>query len=169
MRRALAALTLAIAAACAPQPVTLSDAQMAAIADSAKTVVTAMVDDANKGDMSAMFSPYSNDPAARFTENGMLYGSLDSMKVAYARMSASLDTMSISVDRWDSEVLGPDAVGFTVPFHLKLKPKGKRMLDGTGVWTGVVRRGTNRWELVQSHESWANAGPIMAAVSPVKP
>lgn len=90
MKSSLFGLILVIFAvfgfSCQPQPATLTEAQKAAIADSAKTVVQLMLTNANKLDFVAYFDHYSADPDARYIENGSVRPSLDTVKKAYADM-----------------------------------------------------------------------------------
>lgn len=169
MRRSLAALALAASWACAAPSATLTDAHRAAIADSARTIVDSLLAGANRGDVSAAFAAYSPSPDARYVENGMTYGSLDSVKVTYARMLAGLDSMALTANGFHADVLDADAVVTTVPFHFRMKPKGKAMVEGTGVWTGVLARGEGGWMIVSSHESWNDPGPKATAAMSAMP
>lgn len=169
MRRSLTALALGASWACAAPSATLTDAHRAAIADSAKMVVDSLLAGANRGDVSAAFAAYSPSPDARYVENGATYGSLDSVKVTYARMLAGLDSLAMTADTVHTDVLDADAVVTTVPFHFRLKPKGKAVVEGTGVWTGVLARAEGAWMVVSSHESWNDPGPKAKAAMSAMP
>ena len=70
-----------IVCSCQPRPEALTGVQKAAIADSAKAVFEAVLTNSDKLDFATAFQSFSGDPDARFVENGMLYPSLDAMKV----------------------------------------------------------------------------------------
>lgn len=160
-------LALAILALCCqPQPTTLTEAQKASIADSAKAVVQLMLTNANKLDFVAYFDHYSADPDSRYIENGMLYPSLDAMKKTYADMNPLFESLMNVPDAWDMIVLSSDAVAITLPLHFSFKPKGLPEYKAQSVWTGVVQRRSGKWTIVQSHESWVNPEQVMAALMP---
>ena len=173
MKARLFGLILAIVAvfglSCQPQPTTLSEAQKAAIADSAKAVVQLMLSYADKLEFGAYFSGYSTDADVRCVENGSLYPSLDSMKRAYAQMQPMLESGHSAPDAWNITVLGTDAVAITMPYHFSVTPKGLPEYKGQGVWSGIVQRRGGKWTIIQSHESWVNPEQVMAAFVPPPP
>ena len=148
------------------QPATLTDAQKSAIADSTKSVLRAVLTNADKLDFSAALQFNSGDADARFIENGVLFPSLDALKKAYADIGPIVESLKNNVDAWDIIVLGPDAVSFTVPSHFSIKTKGRPQYNVQCVWSGVVHRRGGTWKIVQSHESWLNAEQAMAAIMP---
>jgi hypothetical protein len=172
MKTPLFALTLLafaiLAFSCQPQPTTLTEAQKAAIADSAKAVVQLMLTNANKLDFVAYFNHYSPDPDGRYIENGSLYPSLEAMKKNYAD-NLSFESLNNTPDTWDMIVLSSDAVVITMPFHFSFKPKGLPEYKAQGVWTGVVQRRSGKWAIVQSHESWIEPEKVIAALMPPPP
>lgn len=151
---------------CQPQPTTLSQAQKAAIADSAKAVVQMMLSNADKLDFVSCFNGYATDADARFVENGSLHPSLDEMKKSYADMKPMFESLHNTPDSWDVIVLGSDAVVITMPEHFTFKPKGLPEYKAQGVWSGVIQRRGGKWAIVQSHESWVNPEQVMAAFVP---
>jgi len=158
-----------LAASCQPQPTAFTEAQKAAIADSAKAVVQLMLTHADKLDFVAYFNDYSPDPDARYIENGLLYPSLDAMKKAYADFKPLFESLKNKPEAWDMIVLSSDAVVITMPSHFNFKPKGLPEYRGQYVWTGVVQRRNGKWAIIQSHESWLNPEQVMAALMPPPP
>jgi hypothetical protein len=154
---------------CQNQPATFTEAQKAAIADSAKAVVQAMLANANKLDFVAYFNDYSADPNAWYIENGSLYPSLDAMKKSYADLNPIFESLQNTPDAWDMTVLGSDAVAITMPLHFSFKPKGLPEFTAQSVWSGIVQRRGGRWTIIQSHESWLNPEQVMAALTPPPP
>jgi hypothetical protein len=155
-----------IAFACQSQPTTLTEAQKAAMVDSAKAVVQRMLSNADKLDFGAYFNEYAADADARFVENGSLHPSLDEMKKAYADLQPAFESLHNIPDSWDMIVLGSDAVLITMPKHFIFKPKGLPEYKAQSVWSGVVQRRGGKWVIVHSHESWLNPEQIMAAFVP---
>jgi len=173
MKASLFGLILVILAvfafSCQPQPTTLSEAQKAAIADSAKAVVQLMLSHADKLEFEAYFSVYSTDADVRCVENGSLYPSLDAIKKAYAQMQPMFESLHNAPDAWNITVLGTDAVAITMPEHFTFKPKGLPEYKAQGVWSGIVQRRGGKWTIIQSHESWVNPEQVMAALMPPPP
>ncbi|MBI4502592.1 MAG: nuclear transport factor 2 family protein [Gemmatimonadetes bacterium] len=166
MRRTFGFLALVALAACQPKPVTMTDAQKAAIADSVRTMMTGMIDKMNQGDMTSGWAMYSADADTRYTENGMTYPNLDAMKKMSQDMSGAMEAMTIKPDAVDVMVVGPDAAVVTSPFHMTVKVKGKPAYDGVGVWTGVLERRGGKWMIVSTHESVQHADQMMVALTP---
>jgi hypothetical protein len=166
----LAAIAFALLEfSCQNQPAPFTEAQKAAIADSARAVVQAMLANANKLDFTAYFNDYSADPNARYIENGLLYPSLDAMKRLYADLNPIFESLQNTPDVWYPTVLGSDAVAITVPLHFSLKPKGLPEFTAQSVWSGIVQRRGGKWTIIQSHESWVNPEQVMAALTPPLP
>jgi len=163
----LAAIAFALLGfSCQDQPATFTEVQKAAIADSARAVVQAMLANANKLDFVAYFNDHSADPNARYIENGLLYPSLDAMKKLYADLNPLFESLQNTPDAWDMTVLGSDVVAITMPLHFRLKPKGLPEFTAQSVWSGIVQRRGGRWTIIQSHESWVNPEQVMAALTP---
>jgi len=154
---------------CQNQPATFTEAQKAAVADSAKAVVQAMLANANKLDFVAYFNDYSADPNARYIENGLLYPSLDAMKKNYADFNPMFESLQNTPDAWNMTVLGSDAVAITMPLHFTFKPKGLPEFTAQSVWSGIVQRRGGKWTIIQTHESWVNPEQVMAAFMPPPP
>ena len=164
---AVSLLPLAMFAfSCQPQPTSLTDVQKAAIEDSAKAVVNAVIANANKLDFNAYFQFYSADADGRYIENGSMSPSLDEMKKGYIDLAPTLESLQNTVDAIDVLVLGPDAASLTVPFHFSFKPKGHPEYKAQGVFSVIVQRRAGSWKIVQSHESWVNPEQVMAALVP---
>ena len=151
---------------CQPQPVGLSDSQKAAITDSVRTVLRSILTSSDKLDFPAAFQFYTNDTDARYTENGVLFPSLDAMKKSYAEFAPIIESLQNNVDAWDVVVLGPYVVSFTLPIHFSMKTKGRPLYKGQYVWSGVIQRRGGNWKMVQTHESWVNFDHVMAAIMP---
>src|SRR2546427_12628361 len=98
-------LALAGYMACAPQPVTMTDAQKSALADSVRAFATSMVDKMNKGDMQGAMASNSQDPSARFVENGVMYDPAGMQKMNQ-EMAGMMESMQIKPEKVDVIVLG---------------------------------------------------------------
>ncbi len=162
--RALVVLAAVVLTACQSQRTVLSDAQKAALADSARTIVRTMVANANKLDFASYFNDYSADADARYVENGALVPSLDAFKKEYADMAPMLDSLTNMVTTIDALVLGPDAVAVTMPDPFVIKAKGRAAAKAEGVWTAIIQRRNGKLQIVQTHESWVNPEAVMAAI-----
>lgn len=160
------AIFAVFAFSCQQQQTTLTEAQKAAIADSAKAVVQSMLSHADKLDFGAYFNVYSTDPDVRCVENGTLYPSLDTMKKGYADLQPMFESLHNTPDAWHMTVLGADAVLITMPEHVTFKPKGLSEYKAQAVWSGVVQRRGGKWAIIQSHQSWLNPEQVMAAFMP---
>jgi hypothetical protein len=154
------------AISCQPQQKPLTDAQKAAIADSAKAVVQSMLDHADKLDFQGYFDGYATDADVRCIENGSLHPSLDFMKKAYAELQPAFESLQNTPDSWEITVLSSDAVVITMPKHFTFKPKGLPEYKAQSVWSGVLQHRGGKWAIIQSHESWLNPEQIMAAFVP---
>ena len=157
-----------LAFSCQPQPAVLTDAQKAAIADSAKAVVQDVFTGAQKLSGEAFFHSYSSDPDVRYVENGVLYPSLDSAKASADSFYGMLESLTPRVDAFDVVVLGPEAAVVTAPFHFTLKTKAGKEVKGQGVYSAVVQLRGGQWQIVQSHESELNLADVIAAMAPPK-
>jgi len=158
-----------LAVSCQPQPVALTDAQKAAIADSAKAVVQDAFTGAQKLSGAAFIHPYSSDPDVRYVENGVLFPSLDSVKASGESFYGMLESLTNPIDAFDVVVLGPQAAVVTAPFHFSAKTKAGKEVKGEGVYSAVVQLRAGQWQIVQSHESELNLADVMTAMAPPKP
>jgi hypothetical protein len=170
MKSFLVALTIIMFALCAiscqPQQKPLTEAQLAAIADSAKAVVQSMLARADELDFKGYFDGYATDTDVRCVENGSLHPSLDFMKKAYADLQPAFESLHNTADSWEITVLSSDAVVITMPKHFTFKPKGLPEFKAQSVWSGVLQHRGGKWKIIQSHESWLNPEQIMAAFVP---
>jgi ketosteroid isomerase-like protein len=157
---------LALVVACQPPAGQQSDRRKGDVADSAKAVAQRVIDNSNRMDWAAVFRNYSNDPDAKYVENGVVYPSLQALEKAYAEFGPTLELVTNSVDAWDVVVLGPEAASVMLPIHLRIKAKGRPEAQGQLVWSAVIQRRNGRWQVVQSHESWQNAQQLLAALAP---
>jgi ketosteroid isomerase-like protein len=163
MRGKLGLLALATAMACQPAPVTMSDAQKAALADSVKAFAMGMVDKMNKGDMKGAMASYSQDAGARYTNNGMMMDAAGMAKMNQD-MAPMMAGMQIKPDKADVIILGPDAAVINSPYSMTMKSPAGKTVSGKGVWTGVVQRQAGAWRVVSSHISDVNAEDMMKAM-----
>jgi hypothetical protein len=157
-----------LAFSCQPQPAALTDAQKAAIADSAKTVVQEVFRGAQKLSGAAFIRHFSSDPGARYVENGVLFRSLDSLKASADNLYGMLESLTNPIDALDVVVLGAEAAAVTAPFNFTAKTKAGKEVNGQGVFSAVVQLRAGRWLIVQSHESELNLAELMAAMAPPK-
>lgn len=164
----LVVLVLALfACSCQPQQATITDAQKAAIADSAKTVVQEVFRGAQKLKGSAFFDRYLPDPDVRYVENGVLYpSSLDSLKAFADSFYGMLESLTNSIDSLNVVVLGAEASAVTVTFHFTVKTKVGKQISGQGIFTAAMQFRSGRWLIVQSHESEINFAELMAEIAP---
>jgi len=153
---------------CQPQPVSLTDTQKAAIADSAKALVQDAFAGAQKLSGAAFVHPYSSDPDVRYVENGVAFSSIDTVKALGESVYGLLESLTNRVDSFDVIVLGPEAAVVTVPFHFSIKSKAGKEFSGQGVYSAVTQRRGAQWRIVQSHESWPNPAEVMAVLVPPK-
>jgi len=144
----------------------LTPAQKEAVAASAKSVVDTVFQKSNQLDFAGALAVYSNDPDARYIENGVLVPSLEALRQEYAELGPTLELVENRIDSESVLVLGEDVAAVTVPVHFRIKAKGRPEYAGQYVWSGIVQRRNGTWRLVQSHESWLHAEQVMAAISP---
>jgi len=166
MRRFALTLVAAGLSACAPASSTLTDAQKAAVADSATALLKAAWANFGKLDMNAAFRDYSAAPDAKHMDNGTVYPSLGAYKKANEQFGTVLEYVRTTGDAWDAMVLGPEAVMITVPWHADMKAKGRPEYKARGVSSVLVQRREGRWQIVHTHESFVNANELMAALTP---
>ena len=162
-----------IAFACQPPPSGLTDAQKAAIADSAKTVAKDVARGIQNLDGPAVLARYSSAPDARFIENGFVYESYAAFKDSLYADFATFDSLSPQIDALDVVVLGAEAAAATESFHFTGKTKDGDYVDGQGVISIIVQQRAGRWQIVQSHESElpiaeSDATPAPANQKPAK-
>jgi len=167
MQKAAAVIAFAVLAGCQQASPSFTDASRIAVADSAKTVLQTAMANADKLDFNAYFHSFATDGNAKYAEAGALYPSFDEMKKGYMELGPQFESLAQGVDGWNMLVLAPDAVGFIVPFHFTVNPKGRPKFSSSGVWSGIVRRMDGQWLIVQSHESWQNQDKVIAALTPV--
>jgi hypothetical protein len=165
MRQTLGVLVLAGAAACAPKPTVMTDAQRAAIADTARAIVTSTFMAASKKDVLTAFASYSSDPDTRYTENGVTYPNLDALRKANTDLVGPLEALTVAPGTMDVMVLSPDAAVVTSKMSITLKPAGKPEFKTTGVLTSVVQRRNGKWRTVYSHESDLNIEQMEKAIT----
>jgi ketosteroid isomerase-like protein len=156
----------ALLISCQQKPSPFTEEQKNQVADSARQVVQQIIDNSNKLDFKAALDLYSNDPDARFIENGTLFASLDVMRKTYSEMGPMLELLENKADQWDVLVLSKDAVLVTIPFHFRMKAKGLQEYNGQYLWSGVVQKRGGKWMIVHSHESWLNFAEATAALTP---
>jgi ketosteroid isomerase-like protein len=155
-----------IAFACQPQPSVLTDAQKAAIADSAKAVAQEVVRGVQNLNGAAVFARFSSDPDARYLENGFLYASYSAFKDSLYADFATLDSLSTQIDASDVVVLGAEAAVITESFHFTATTKAGEQVEGQGVASIVVQLRAGRWQIVHSHESELNVAELDTTLGP---
>ncbi len=155
-----------LAFSCQPQPTVLTDAQKAAVADSVKILVQDAFAGAQELSGADFLHPYSSDPDVRYVENGVLYPSLDTVRVIGDMVYGMLESLTNQIDAFDIVVLAPDAAVVTVPFRFTIKTKAGKEISSQGVYSAVAQRRSGMWQIVQSHESWRNVAEVMAALMP---
>ena len=119
-----------------------------AVAAAAKNVVETVLQKVNHLDFAGAFAVYSNDPDARFIENGVLAPSLDALKREYAELGPTLEFLENKVDSETVLVLAEDGAAVTVPVHFRIKAKGRPEYAGQYVWSVIVQRRNGTWQLV---------------------
>jgi ketosteroid isomerase-like protein len=162
----LIASGLILLISCQKQRNSLTDDQKRQIADSARQVAQQVVDLSNKLDFNGVLELYSNDPEARYSENGSTFPSLDAMRESYIQLKPILELVDIKADRWDIVVLSKDVVAITLPTHFKIKANGLSEYNGQYVWSAIIRKENGKWTVFQTHESWLNYAEAMAAIIP---
>ena len=154
---------------CQQKPAPFTEEQKKQVADSAKQVVQYIITNANKLDFQTAMNVYSDDPDARYIENGTIFNSLADFRKAYVEFGPMLEMLEQIPDRWDIMVLSRDAAMITIPFHFKVRGKGLQEYNGQYLWSAVVQKRNGKWTLVHSHESWLNFAEAMAALTPPAP
>jgi len=144
----------------------LTDAQKAAISDSANSVVKATWDNFGKLDLNAAFRDYSAATDARFMDNGAVYPSLAAYKKANEQFGTILEYVHTTADSLSTIVLAADAVMVTAPWHADMKAKGRPEYKGRGVSSLLVQKRDGRWQIVHTHESFVNPNEMFAALTP---
>src|SRR5688572_16164129 len=143
----------------------LNEAEKTLIIDSATSVVKKVFDYSNKLEYKTALQFYSEDADARFVDNGTIL-TLSDLKTAYDQVGPTMELVENNVERWDAVILGPEAVVFTLPIQLRLKPKDRPEYRGQFIWSGIVQKRNGKWLIVQSHESWLNYAEAVAALMP---
>jgi hypothetical protein len=139
--------------ACQPQPTVLTDAQKAAITDSAKSVAQDVARGVQTLNGAAVLARCSSDPDARYLENGFLYSSYGAFKDSLYADYAELSPVSHKIDMLDVVVLSADAAAITESFHFTVKTKAGDEVKGQGIASIVVQKREGRWQIIQWHES----------------
>lgn len=142
----------------------LNEAQKTLIIDSATAVVKKVFEYSNKLEYKTALKFYSEDADVRFVDNGTILTFAD-LKTAYDQVGPTMELVENNVERWDAVILGPEAVSFTLPIQLRLKPKDRPEYKGQFVWSGIVQKRNGKWLIVQSHESWLNYAEAIAALT----
>jgi hypothetical protein len=165
-RLSLVILAFAIIAfACQPQPSTLTDAQKAAIADSAKSVAQEVARGVETLNGAAVLARCSADPDARYLENGFLYASFGAFKDSLYADYATLEPVSYQIDAMDVVVLGVEAAAITESFHFTVKTKAGEEVKGQGIASLVAQKRQGRWQIIQWHESELDNSELEAALA----
>ena len=142
----------------------LNAAEKTLIVDSATSVVKKVFEYSNKLEYKTALQFYSENAEARFVDNGTIL-TLADLKAAYDQVGPTMELVENTVERWDAVILGPEAVAFTLPIQLRLKPKDRPEYKGQFVWSGIVQKQNGKWLIVQSHESWLNYAEAVAALT----
>ena len=156
------------ATSCAPQPPAFTDAERAAVADTARALL-AQIDMGPASLSGAAFtSRFSSDPDARFADNGGVY-TLDGMRAEADGFYSNLETFEVGADATDVIVLGPEAAVIIRQGHSMAKTKTGKEATVQFVFTAVVQRRGGQWQVVHTHESELNLAEFLAAIAPDQP
>ena len=170
-RSAIALLSLAVLASCAPARGTpLSDAQRAAIADTLQTMIRSAYDLSKPGDAVArLMSLYPTSGPVISASGGRVSTSRDTLAAGIRAFWDNVGRNMRDPDwQWGAmhvDVLAPDAAVVTttyrVPHHT---PMGEPHVIA-GAWTAVFQRRGGRWVIVQEHLSDLPAAPAAGSVA----
>lgn len=151
-------------AGCHPAPVTLTEADRAAVADSAKSALQALMNSGSNHDSAGYVAKLSLDPDAKYATAGNLSGSAAEVGASVA--APFLSSLTQTLDGWFPAVLAPDAVAFTAPYHFTATLKGRaEPYPGSGVISGVVQRRNGTWRIIQYHESFNKQDELLATAA----
>ena len=144
----------------------LTVAQKAAIADSAKIVVEDVITKWIELDLDIAYkSSYSHDSDSIHIEHGVI-SSFKELKQSYTEIKPLLEWVENKIEKRSYVVLGQDAVAFALQCKFKIKAKGMQPYNGQYVWSGIVQRRAGDWKIIQTHESMLNAEQFIAAITP---
>ena len=166
IRRLISLAAFFVTTGCAPAPVTMTDVQRAAIADSARALVKSVMANFDKMDTDASLKDYSKDADARYMDGGSVYASFSAYRASQAQFAAVLEAAHTSTDSIDVVVLSPDAVVMSAPWQSTLRAKGRSDYIVHGAWSLVLQRRTGRWQVIHAHESIVNPDAMVAALTP---
>ena len=161
-------LPLLLALSCAPQVPAFTDAERAAVADSARALLAQQDIGAESLSGAAWTARFSSDPDARFAGDGVVYA-LDALRTAADVFYSNLESLKVAADATDVIVLGPEAAVIVRQAHMIVKTKTGQEATVQLVFTGVVQRRDGQWQMVQTHESELNAADFIAAITPDQP
>lgn len=143
---------------CRARPGPLTDAERAAIADTAAALVRGIfLEGINRLDIARTFRDYSFDPDAQVVINGRSFASLEEYRQAEAAFWPELDSLDARPTALRILVLGPDAALVVAPVAFGARLAGGGVVRGEAVNTFVLQRRGGRWQVVHQHESVADA------------
>ena len=85
---------------------------------------------------------YSDDKNAYYVSDGVI-SSLDQLKKAYAAVGPTVEVINNEILEWNSKVLSPELVSFTLPVKLTLKLQGKPEYTGQIIWSALLKKENN--------------------------
>ncbi|OKY27189.1 MULTISPECIES: nuclear transport factor 2 family protein [Thalassotalea] len=142
----------------------LTDAEKQEIMNTTSSVVTKIFEASNNRQYLKGLDYYSNTSDAFFISGGSIK-SLDELKASYEIAGAAVEDLHNDILDWNVNVLSADLVSFTLLVKLRLKLKGIKEYTGQIFWSAVLKKTDNQWLVVQSHESWLNAGEMSQALT----
>lgn len=143
----------------------ISESQQRQIIQSAANVVSKIFEASNNKQFLQGLDYYSDDKNAFFVSAGSIQ-SLSDLKISYAAAGAGVEELHNEILEWNSKVLSPELISFTLPVRLRLKLKGIEEYTGTIIWSAILQKTDDQWLVVQSHESWLNAAEVAQALNP---
>ena len=153
-RLALAALSLAILAACQPATIELTEEQKTEIADEVNDVHVAMWDAWRAADLDRGMSFFDTSPDLGWGFAGEMRFRIDNITAWFRPMLAGVERQDITFDERRTVVLSDDVVcvmerGTYTAFDSAGATLGSSPLAATVVWT----RRDGEWKIVAGHES----------------
>ncbi len=150
---------LAAVWACQPSaPAVLTDAEKAAIADSARQIVDSAFAAVVRVDAPGLMRHFIVGPEATFSADGMIIPGHDSIASYFRTAFAgwrSVDSASLSNVR--AAVLSRDAAVVTLNYRERVTDTTAKQFWNAGAWSSTVARRDGSWKIVDAHASHPRA------------
>ena len=146
----------------------VTDAQRAAITDTATAIVNGMITAASNRNGTDFVARFAKD-SVMIVDNGQVSTSATAYGAGADSMYANLTSLESKSSAIHVQVLSPDAAFTTGTFTFNLTAKSGKSVKGTGVITALLQRRGGTWTVTDYHESEPDVASLMAAIVPPPP